>query len=61
VGEENLKIYISEFYEKLFGDPDNNRFSMMEEHVDDILDLSTEENVLLAADFTEEKVLEAIS
>jgi hypothetical protein len=61
VGEENLKIYISEFCKKLFGDPDNNSFSMMEEHVDDILDLSTEENILLAANFTEEKVLEAIS
>jgi hypothetical protein len=61
VGEENLKVYITEFYKKLFGDPDQNGFSMMEEQVGDIPQLSAEENEILTADFTEDEVLEAIS
>jgi hypothetical protein len=27
VGEENLKIYIAEYYKKLFGKPPQNNFS----------------------------------
>jgi hypothetical protein len=61
VGDENLKVYITEYYKKIFGDPDHNSASMIEDQVTDIPQLSTEENVILTIDFTEEEVLEAIS
>jgi hypothetical protein len=61
VGEDNLKVYITEYYKKLFGDPITNSFSLMEERTEDIPQLSNEENDLLTADFTEKEVLHAIS
>jgi hypothetical protein len=32
----NLKVYITEYYKKLFGDPVANSFSLMEEGIEDI-------------------------
>jgi hypothetical protein len=61
VGNDNLKVYITEYYKKLFGEPENNSFSMMENHVLDIPQLTPEENTILSAPFTEEEVFEAIS
>jgi hypothetical protein len=61
VGDENLKTYITEYYKKLFGAPDYNSFSLMEERVMDIPQLSQVENTLLVSPFTEEEVFEAIS
>jgi hypothetical protein len=61
VGEQNLKVYITEFYKELFGEPVANSFSLMEERVDDISQLSDEENDLLIAEFTEKEDLYAIS
>jgi hypothetical protein len=61
VGEENLKVYITEFYKKLFGAPDINSFSLMENRVEDIPRLSQGENVVLTAVFSEKEVFEAIS
>jgi hypothetical protein len=61
VGDENLKTYITEFYKKLFGEPEPNSFSLMEERVTDIPQLTQQENDLLIAPFTEEEVFEAIS
>jgi mannosylglycoprotein endo-beta-mannosidase len=55
-----LKVYITEYYKKLFGTPEDNFFEMMEERNDDIPQLSEEENVPLTANFTEEEVFEAI-
>jgi hypothetical protein len=60
VGEDNLKVYITEYYKKLFGDPITNSFSLMEERTEDIPQLSNEENDLLTTDFTEKEVLHAI-
>jgi hypothetical protein len=61
VGEENLRVYISEYYKKLFGKPKNNDFSMDETEVDDITQLSAAENEVLTVGFTEEEVFDAIS
>jgi mannosylglycoprotein endo-beta-mannosidase len=61
VGEEHLRVYISEYYKKLFGKPKNNDFSMDETEVDDITQLSAAENEVLTVGFTEEEVFDAIS
>src|ERR1041385_3570271 len=44
VGEENLKVYITEYYKKLFGEPEYNNFTLMEDRVDDIPQISAQEN-----------------
>jgi mannosylglycoprotein endo-beta-mannosidase len=60
VGQDNLKVYISEYYKSLFGAPIKNYFSMRESDKADIPQISEEENIILAADFTEKEVYEAI-
>jgi mannosylglycoprotein endo-beta-mannosidase len=61
VGDDNLKVYITEYYKKLFGPPEVNHVQMIQNRVDDITQLSEEENVLLTANFTEEEVFQAIT
>jgi hypothetical protein len=61
VGQENLKVFITEYYKKLFGAPVPSYFSMREEVTHDIAQLSEEESTILTSPFTEEEVLEAIS
>jgi hypothetical protein len=61
VGDDNLKVYITKYYKKLFGQPDDNYVQMIENRIDDITQLSEEENVLLTENFTEEEVFQAIS
>ena len=56
VGEENLKVYITEYYKKLFGPSEPNTFSLMENLNQDIPQLSSEENDLLTKDFNEEEI-----
>jgi hypothetical protein len=53
IGEENLKVFISEYYKGLFGAPNTNHFNLMEDRIEDIPQLSSEEKELLSADFTE--------
>jgi hypothetical protein len=60
VGEENLKLYITEFYKKLFGVPAEKKFSLNELEVDDIPQLSQQENEILTSNFTEQEVHDAI-
>jgi hypothetical protein len=60
VGQDNLKTYISEYYKNLFGDPTPNNFAMIESEIDDIPQLSKEENRILNADFNEKEVRDAI-
>jgi hypothetical protein len=48
-------------YKKLFGPPEDNSFEMMENRIDDIPQLSEEENVHLTTNFSEEEAFEAIS
>jgi hypothetical protein len=60
VGEQNLKVYISEYYKGLFGPPDKNFFTMTESETSDSLQLSKEENSILIADLTHKEVFDAI-
>jgi hypothetical protein len=39
--EDNLKVYITEFYKKIFGAPVSNNISLVEEEVHDIPQIST--------------------
>jgi hypothetical protein len=61
IGEENLKVFISEYYKGLFGAPPQKHFTLLEERVEDIPQLSPEEKDLLSADFTEIEVEEAVT
>jgi hypothetical protein len=60
IGEENLKVFISEYYKGLFGAPPQNNFTLLEDRIDDIPQLSSEEKNVLSADFTEMEVKEAV-
>jgi hypothetical protein len=61
VGDENLKVYITEYYKKLFGAPEDSSVTMMEDRINDIPRLSVQENELLSKTFTEDEVLAAIN
>jgi mannosylglycoprotein endo-beta-mannosidase len=60
VGQDNLKTYISEYYKNLFGEPTLNNFTMIESEIDDIPQLSEEENRIPTADFNEKEVPDAV-
>jgi exonuclease III len=60
VGDDNLKVYISEFYKKLFGPPTQSNVSLSENFLQDIPQVSEVENELLTAPFTEKEVHDAI-
>jgi hypothetical protein len=51
VGLENLKVYISEYYEAPFGEPMMSNVSMIESVNHDIPQLSQEENEILIEDY----------
>ena len=61
MGNDNLKVYISEYYKKLFGASVPNNFYLDENRINDIPQLSSEENASLTASFSVEEVYEAIS
>jgi hypothetical protein len=52
VGEANLKVFITEYYKKIFGAPVPNNFSMVEDFDNDIPKLSPEECAILTDNFT---------
>ena len=54
-------MYITEYYKQLFGPPEENCVSLDESRVEDIPQLTSVENDILAAPFSENEVLEAIS
>jgi len=60
IGQNNLKNFITDYYKKLFGDPEANHFSLNEDIRDDILQVSAIENELLTESFTESEVKKAI-
>jgi hypothetical protein len=60
VGHENLKNYIIEYYKNLFGAQEPNYFSLVESQIDDVPQLSEEENSILVSNFIEEEVHDAI-
>jgi hypothetical protein len=59
-GLDNLKSYITNYYKNLFGAPEEGNFSLDESRTDDIPQVSTEENNLLTAEYSEEEVRKAI-
>ena len=61
VGEANLKLYITEYYKRLFGPSTANDICLDEQMVHDIPQLTQEENNILTADFLVKEVYEAIS
>ncbi|XP_047057289.1 uncharacterized protein LOC124663662 [Lolium rigidum] len=61
VGDDNLKVYITEFYKKLFGAPASTNISLVENDFQDITQISPLENEILTAPFTEKEVFEAVS
>jgi hypothetical protein len=56
IGQENLKNYISYYYKTLLGPPIANHCDMDENMTQDIAQISTEENTILAATFSETEV-----
>jgi hypothetical protein len=61
VGEANLKVFITEYYKKIFGAPVPNNFSMVEDFDNDIPKLSPKECAILIDNFTEKEVFEPVS
>jgi hypothetical protein len=57
---DNLKSYITNYYKNLFGAPEEGNFSLDETRTEDIPQVSTEENDLLTAEYSEEEVRKAI-
>jgi hypothetical protein len=55
-----LKVYITEFYKKSFGEPVPNNISLVEEEMQDISQISDVENEILTAPFSEEEIYEAL-
>ena len=60
LGQENLKLYITEYYKQLFGPPEDNCVSLDVSRIEDVPQLTTDENDILAASFSEKEVFEAI-
>ena len=61
MGYNNLKIFITEYYKRLFGEPTPYNFSLDESKVDDLPQISSAENNILTSEFPEKEVFEAIS
>ena len=55
-----MKAYITNYYKDLFGPPEDNNFTMMENQNDDIPQVTEDENNLLIAPFTEREIKEAV-
>ena len=56
VGQENIKVYVSKFYKKLFGASATNNFSLIETKNHDMPQLSSQENEILTTRFTEKEI-----
>jgi hypothetical protein len=59
-GLDNLKNYITSYYKGLFGAPKEGNFFMDESQIDDIHQVSVEENNFLTAEYSGEEVRNAI-
>ena len=52
IGQDNLKLYITEYYKRLFGPPEENYVSLDESRVEDVPQLTAVENDILTAPFS---------
>jgi hypothetical protein len=59
-GEDQLQEYITKYYKELFGKPKRNNFSMDESLIEDVPQVTPEENEALVAEFSEKEVRDAI-
>ena len=55
-GQEELKRYITSYYKSLCGAPDKGNVTLDEAQIDDISQVTVEENNILTAPFSEEEV-----
>jgi hypothetical protein len=59
-GQANLKAYITRFYKDFFGEPEVISFTLEEDRIFDIPQVTHTENGILTTPFTEQEVQEAI-
>jgi hypothetical protein len=59
-GRANFKSFITKFYKSLFGEPEDNSFTLDESRNLDIPQVSSWENNFFTTDFTESEIKEAI-
>ena len=59
-GDENLDNYITKYYKGLFGQHQENNFSLVESITEDTPQVTEQENEILIADFMEREVSDAI-
>jgi hypothetical protein len=59
-GRANLKSFVTKFYKGLFGEPEDNSFTLDESRNLDIPQVSSWENNFFTTDFTESEINEAI-
>ena len=55
-GHDNLKAYIMKYYKNLFGQPEDDNFSLDESRMDDGAQVSDQQNAHLTAPYSEEEV-----
>ena len=53
-GQANLKAYITRFYKELFGEPEVSSFTLEEDRIFDIPQVTQTKNDVLTASFTEQ-------
>ena len=56
IGDAQLKSYITQFYKDLFGPPDASDITLEEDRIQDIPQVTQEDNELLTSEFTEFEV-----
>ena len=61
LGQDNLKLYITEYYKQLFGPPEDSCVSLDESRIEDVPQLTANDNDILVAPFSEKEVFEAIA
>ena len=59
-GHEQLKSYITSYYKGLFGAPEESDISLDESRIDDIPQVSPEENNFLTSPYSEEEIRKAV-
>jgi mannosylglycoprotein endo-beta-mannosidase len=59
-GHEQLKSYINSYYKSLFGAPKGSDVSMDESRIEDIPQVSPEENTILTSPYSEEEIIKAV-
>jgi hypothetical protein len=55
-GQENLKNYITSFYKGLFEEPEQNSFKLDPNRIEDIVQVTNEENTFQIAPFSEDEI-----